>query len=48
MKGKNLILYEKYQKVYCDDELSSNLIVPFVDYDFNELKKQIYKRFNNN
>ena len=36
MKGKNLILYEKYQKVYCDDGLSSNFIVPFVDYSFNK------------
>ena len=42
MKGKNLILYEKYQKIFCDDGLSSNFVVPFVDYEYTvDFKKHI-------
>jgi cytochrome P450 len=44
MKGKNLILYEKYQKIYCDDSLSSNMVVPFIDYSFNKEFSKKYIR----
>ena len=42
-KGKNLILLEKYLKLYGDKNLSSNIIIPIIDYS---LKKKNY-RFNN-
>lgn len=37
-KGKNLILLEKYLKLYGDKNLSSNIIIPIIDYS---LKKKI-------
>ena len=41
-RGKILYLYKSYQKLYGDKKLSSNILVPMVDYYFS--RKQDKKR----
>ena len=39
--GKNLVLYEKYQRTFGDNGLSSNIMIPCVDYQLNKTIREL-------
>jgi hypothetical protein len=39
--GKNLVLYEKYQRIFGDDGLSSNIIIPSIDYQLQKTIREL-------
>ena len=39
--GKNLVLYEKYQRFFGDDGLSSNIIIPSIDYQLQKTIREL-------